>query len=446
MRVVVIGAGLAGLTVADALRGAEHEVVVLESRDDVGGRVRTVYDDEGKVAYESGPWRIPDTHARVIALCKRLGVTLVPLRTPTVESPPAADVIPGLSIWDVNALRTKSVAEADALDRATGYADETRAASGSMPYMTQAKHFFVATEGFSAIAERLAAGVRVECGVRVVNLRRRAGQYEVDTRTRAGRAVFVDGVRYADAVFVCVPPHICRAWTALERHASPVLRAVEPGALNHVYMRGEGAMHLKVPDDLRSQIVGDQYGRGWVQASYSAGRVAALWHRLRLIGRASALVLELAARHLVGREPVRMHYWPHAYHLWRPIPHFDLADAVERARQPHPYALPDLFLVGEAFSAYQAWMEGAVSTAQAAAAVFLERAPPPPPTPRRPTDLVLDGRLIDGERWAAVHPGGAGAIRNHLRDRDADATFRHIGHSDDAWAVIFGLQRGWSCD
>src|SRR6476620_1219586 len=39
MRVVVIGAGFAGLAAADALAGAGIETVVLEARDRVGGRV-----------------------------------------------------------------------------------------------------------------------------------------------------------------------------------------------------------------------------------------------------------------------------------------------------------------------------------------------------------------------------------------------------------------------
>src|SRR5437764_11725067 len=43
-RAVVIGAGLAGLTCAIDLRTAGWDVVVLEARDRVGGRVHTLYD------------------------------------------------------------------------------------------------------------------------------------------------------------------------------------------------------------------------------------------------------------------------------------------------------------------------------------------------------------------------------------------------------------------
>jgi len=41
-RVVVVGAGIAGLTVANALTHAGVECVVLEARDRIGGRLHTV--------------------------------------------------------------------------------------------------------------------------------------------------------------------------------------------------------------------------------------------------------------------------------------------------------------------------------------------------------------------------------------------------------------------
>jgi polyamine oxidase len=44
-RVVIIGAGIAGLTVANALRQAKVDCVVLEARDRIGGRLHTAYLD-----------------------------------------------------------------------------------------------------------------------------------------------------------------------------------------------------------------------------------------------------------------------------------------------------------------------------------------------------------------------------------------------------------------
>src|SRR4051812_17007238 len=54
-RVIVVGAGIAGLTVANALRTAGVETVVVEARDRIGGRLHTVEVD-GHVADLGGAW------------------------------------------------------------------------------------------------------------------------------------------------------------------------------------------------------------------------------------------------------------------------------------------------------------------------------------------------------------------------------------------------------
>jgi polyamine oxidase len=55
MRVIVVGAGVAGLTAADAIRCAGGEVVVVEARDRIGGRIRTAPLGPGKVDL-GGAW------------------------------------------------------------------------------------------------------------------------------------------------------------------------------------------------------------------------------------------------------------------------------------------------------------------------------------------------------------------------------------------------------
>lgn len=52
--VVVAGAGLAGLTAAYRLTRAGHSVTVLEARDRVGGRVRSVTLENGAVGELGG--------------------------------------------------------------------------------------------------------------------------------------------------------------------------------------------------------------------------------------------------------------------------------------------------------------------------------------------------------------------------------------------------------
>jgi len=74
-RVVVVGAGMAGLTAALRLHQSDHDVIVLESRDRVGGRVLSVTLSNGEVAELGGEWLTEDQHF-VTDLAQELDIPL----------------------------------------------------------------------------------------------------------------------------------------------------------------------------------------------------------------------------------------------------------------------------------------------------------------------------------------------------------------------------------
>jgi monoamine oxidase len=78
MRVVVVGAGLAGLRTASVLRAAGVDVVVIEASHRVGGRVRTVHDAfiEGQYSESGAEW-VDTVHHRMLELMDRFGVPLL---------------------------------------------------------------------------------------------------------------------------------------------------------------------------------------------------------------------------------------------------------------------------------------------------------------------------------------------------------------------------------
>jgi monoamine oxidase len=80
-RVVVVGAGFAGLAAADALRAAGAEVTVLEARDRVGGRVWSVPFGEGAVVERGAEFILPGYEV-MGELSARFGIPVVLKGTP----------------------------------------------------------------------------------------------------------------------------------------------------------------------------------------------------------------------------------------------------------------------------------------------------------------------------------------------------------------------------
>jgi len=91
--VLILGAGLAGMTAAHELRRAGYQVQILEYNNRAGGRNWSVrggdtYTELGGATQHCrfdpglylnpGPWRIPHHHHGVLSICKRLGVKLEP--------------------------------------------------------------------------------------------------------------------------------------------------------------------------------------------------------------------------------------------------------------------------------------------------------------------------------------------------------------------------------
>src|SRR4051812_34213336 len=78
-RIVILGAGLAGLAAAEELSKVGHQVTVLEAQTRPGGRVYTLRKPFTDGLYaEAGAGRIPSTHALTLQYVNRFGLQLDP--------------------------------------------------------------------------------------------------------------------------------------------------------------------------------------------------------------------------------------------------------------------------------------------------------------------------------------------------------------------------------
>jgi monoamine oxidase len=100
-KVIIAGAGMAGLSCAWELRKRGYEVVVLEGQGRAGGRVETLRDGlAAGLTAETGATRIPDTHELTLAYVREFGLALEPFS-------------PGSTLADVVHLRGQSYAVRD---------------------------------------------------------------------------------------------------------------------------------------------------------------------------------------------------------------------------------------------------------------------------------------------------------------------------------------------
>ncbi|CAN5699001.1 FAD-dependent oxidoreductase [soil metagenome] len=77
-RVVIVGAGLAGLVAGFELKRQGHEVVILEAQNRVGGRIHTLRSFAPGLYAEAGGMRIPRVHDLTLRYCQLFGLPMRP--------------------------------------------------------------------------------------------------------------------------------------------------------------------------------------------------------------------------------------------------------------------------------------------------------------------------------------------------------------------------------
>ncbi len=86
-KVIVVGAGMAGLVAAYELQRAGHEVVILEARPRVGGRIYTMREAFSPGLHaEAGAMRVPEGHTLTMAYIRTFNLNLLPF---TMHNPRA---------------------------------------------------------------------------------------------------------------------------------------------------------------------------------------------------------------------------------------------------------------------------------------------------------------------------------------------------------------------
>jgi predicted NAD/FAD-dependent oxidoreductase len=400
---VIVGAGIAGLWLADKLTAAGDRVTLVERNNYVGGRVYTRRRKDGE-QYEIGAGRIHNNHKLVNELVDRYRLTRIPL-APTLDwktdgyspslpnhfDPTWSAIVTQIARLPSSALATHTLrqlvtrflgaAATEHLLVRFPYRAETERMRADVALhafladgeMSSHADYFVLKEGLTAILIGLVKDLRrraqILLNTTVADVRRHAdGHY----------AVILKGpypAIHADRVILTAPV------TALRQ--LPVLRDVAPlrhlgmSALTRIYARYPASkeapawfagLPATVTADPLRYIIPINPITGIIMISYTDDRDTVAWHGLK--GPALAATIQKEIQALFPLRPILPPLWVRPYEwdtgttYWRPGT-YDPETVSRQMLQPRPSMMPGLFCAGESFSVgRQAWCEGALEHAK----------------------------------------------------------------------------------
>jgi len=390
MHTIVVGAGIAGLWIAEQLALRGNRVTVLEKADYLGGRIIT----SKAHGVEIGAGRIATSQKKILALVKRFGLQTIPLSKgelwkglhdkepqPNTFDEVAKPILATLSTLDSRTLATHTIKQLltkimgpDATQQFLirfNYRAETetlRADLGLLTFqqeMSPSASFVVVKGGLSQVIQGLEAackkaGVTIHTGCTVSDINLET--YAVQTNK---------GGFHGDRVILALPVDALRSIPLIR--SLPLLRHLKMEPLTRIYAQTKAPWPFPiriVTDSPLRYIIPVNPAKGVVMISYTESQDTKAFRGLK--GDALKTALQREFHRLFPEQPPLQFKWAVAYEwsegcsYWLPGtgngPYSPEAESKE-ALQPFPNRR--IHLCGESFSLRQAWMEGALEHAQA---------------------------------------------------------------------------------
>jgi monoamine oxidase len=387
--VVIVGGGIAGLYAAQQCIDRGLHVVLLEKENRLGGRIQTVYSKTYQ--YETGAGRFAANHNVLRGLLSRYGMTESPIPTTITyegkRSPVPAllkRLMSGVRRYDYITLTQRSfrqvcnevlgVNDTNTLINAFGYNAEFDKANAytaiemfKRDYMKY--EYYACREGFSELVHRMANYIRQYARIYMSTHVTRIKEHT------DGCVVYATDVRGNPRTYVCkavvcaMPRKELEAMCHFTHGQKRLLKTVVPISLNRIYGKFPALPQPWFQDTPRTttsnpirQFIPINRQAGVAMVSYSDTKYADYWDRIARQPDDTLKKTILANLHAVfptvptipEPEWIRSYYWSEGVHFWKPGT--DVEDIRPRIQQ----IMPRTFIVGEAYSKVQGWIEGAL--------------------------------------------------------------------------------------
>lgn len=402
--------------------------------------------------HDTGAWRLPNTHLKMRRLAKALAITLKPLYSSTAsvrarEAAPSVPAAAGLTRAQVLLLGADDASQALQVELDTGYPGTLQGQTSTYMTGTDTTSYWRPETGMQAWCAALADRVDVVFQARVYHVKYIKGQYVVKYVQRTGKDSFAKKKVVATQLVLA-----CGSWswprTNFHLELQPVQMSTGTTSLLHIYLDGLNMPRLhKITRGKLGQVVSMSPTTLMV---YVAGVVADYHFNLRTHHPGEwrqelfhLLHKEFPRLKINKKNEPRFYYWKNAVSFWHP--NVSGKALTSRCVVPHPVKLPGLAIVGEEFSRFQGWAEGALETAEIALRYLLDGKHGHRIIAKRPAGtLCYDGRVLDVREWMKKHPGGQQAIKSHWADEDVLPLVRSVHlHAPHVFGMLLAMQTGF---
>lgn len=487
---LIIGGGLAGLQCAYKLRN--KKIALLEIKGRLGGRIKTIYLDKPKVNYEAGAARISGKHKNVLNLCKQLNLTKdlkeIPKEIDSFSKInlllkcPETCLVPKVNHNLIEKVISKTknkpkkylmsnnfigiaseyldISSIEQLQDGLGYTQNlTKMNFYDFIHYYQyslsiTNTFYKLSNGLSQIINKMARKI----GKKSIHLNTRCIDIIYDKHNKLFEVKTNKNTFYSHKV-ICAIPKEALLKIPYFNNIHEILNSVTTNNYLRVY-----AIYPKDPKTkkvwfhdvpslttktiLREFIPIDKK-KGLIEITYSDGIYAKIWENSMIGGNFHKLLKKILKKQFPKKKIpnptyIEPHYWTNGTHYWKP--NIDSSKLIPQIQQPFQN---HCYICGEAYSKNQAWMEGALESANNVLELIKKNnvnknikkklkiySMNTVKKHNKVNDawVVYDNEVFDITNWIPNHPGGK--VIEKGMGKDITEMFDSVGHSQNAKIIM----------
>ena len=496
---IIIGCGISGLYIGNKLSSIGQNVVLFDKRERIGGRIISISNKKGDI-YDVGAVKIPTDQVRINKLIKKLNLEndkiLINENIKYVSDNTDFDYKKNISKLlakvkkshiDTNSKCGEQIAEelfdnnfASNLINSSGYNSnfEKMNFSAYIKYKGDPnRKYYILKNGLSQICNKLR-----EQGNLKINLESTLIAYKYSKETHLFTITIEHNNKLKQyksrGLILAIPqeglqnlfktnkfnkkPIILernkRHYKTEQEYIEPLLSSV----ISNNYMRifatyphnkqvwFNNLPDIHTPRTIR-KVLPYNNETGIIQVSYTDGRYATMWNnRLLSDGKNMYKYIHSELQKLYSLNSIpkaieySSHYWSHGVHYW--LPNINIEETHNKLLKPFDYPM---FICGEAYSTYQAWMEGALETADKVFNIIYKKLKirtkhisiktftmdeVSKHNKKEDAWLVYKNKVYDVTKFVQKHPGSLAILKGV--GKDSTSLFDNIGHSNRARNIM----------